>query len=45
MVKISPDFLQRLIDTFCYTSKMYKVELRICTEMKIWFDECRVYVR
>ena len=28
MVKISPAFLQRLIDTVCYPTQMYKVEVR-----------------
>ena len=27
MVKISPALLQRLIDTICYTTQMYKVKL------------------
>ena len=27
-VKVSPTFLQRLIDAVCYITQMYKVELR-----------------
>ena len=30
MVKFSPAFLQRLIDTNCDPGQMYKVELRTC---------------
>ena len=28
MVKISPTFPERMIDTVCYAAQMYKVELR-----------------
>ena len=30
MVKISPTFPERVIDTVCYTTQMYKVKLRFC---------------
>ena len=29
MVKISPTFPKRVIDTVCYAAQMYKVELRV----------------
>ena len=35
MVKISPAFLKRLIDTVCYTAQMYKVEFRTCLKVHL----------